>query len=88
MEKEIARQIRLRNLSGIILIDFINLQEQENVRELLRVFRRELAQDPVLTTLVDITKLYLVEVTRRKVRKTLAENIRTVQQNREGDSEK
>lgn len=71
--KEAARQIRLRNLSGIILVDFINLSKEEYMDELLSVFRHELQKDPIATSLVDVTKLQLVEVTRKKVRKPLHE---------------
>lgn len=71
--KEAAKQIRLRNLSGIILIDFINLSNQTYTEELLSVFERELKKDPIATTLVDVTKLQLVEVTRKKIRKPLHE---------------
>lgn len=71
--KETARQIRLRNLSGIIIIDFINLSDQALVEELLSYFERELRKDPIATTLVDMTKLQLVEVTRKKIRKPFHE---------------
>mgnify|MGYP000730750836 FL=1 len=74
--KEVAKQIRLRNLSGIILVDFINLSGKELMAELVDVFQKELRKDPISTTLVDITKLQLVEVTRKKVRKPLKEAIR------------
>lgn len=70
---EIAHQIRLRNLSGIIIIDFMNLDSKEAEAELLSTLRAELKKDPVLTQLIDITKLGLVEVTRKKVRKSLQE---------------
>jgi len=71
--KEVAKQIRLRNLTGIILIDFINLSSKELTDELLDFFERELKKDPIATTLVDITKLQLVEVTRKKIRKPFHE---------------
>lgn len=71
--QEVARQIRLRNLSGIILIDFINLSNQEYMDALLCMFDRELKKDPIATTLVDVTKLQLVEVTRKKIRRPLHE---------------
>ncbi len=71
--REAAKQIRLRNLSGIILVDFINMGSRENVDALLREFRALLGRDPIQTTLVDITPLNLVEVTRKKVRKPLQE---------------
>lgn len=74
--REAARQIRLRNLSGIIIIDFINLESEENVGLLLKEFRMRLGGDPIQTTLVDITPLNLVEVTRKKVHRPLYEQIR------------
>lgn len=74
--KEVARQIRLRNLSGIILVDFINLSKEEYMDELLSVFRHDLQKDPITTSLVDVTKLQLVEVTRKKVRKPLHEIVK------------
>ena len=74
--REAARQIRLRNLSGIIIIDFINLESEENVGLLLKEFRMRLAGDPIQTTFVDITPLNLVEVTRKKVHRPLYEQIR------------
>lgn len=70
---EIARQIRLRNLSGMILVDFMNLTSKEAEAELLSAFRSELKKDPVPTQLVDMTKLGLVEITRKKMRKSLLE---------------
>lgn len=73
--REAARQIRLRNLSGIILVDFINLSKDEYMDVLLSVFRQELQKDPIVTSLVDVTKLQLVEVTRKKVRKPLHETV-------------
>lgn len=71
--KEAAKQIRLRNLSGIILIDFINLSSKELMDELMSYFDKELKKDPIATTLVDITKLQLVEVTRKKIKKPFHE---------------
>jgi ribonuclease G len=73
--REAAKQIRLRNLSGIILIDFINMKSKERTKELLEFFEKELRKDPVQTILVDMTQLQLVEVTRKKVRKPLKEVI-------------
>lgn len=74
--KEAAKQIRLRNLSGIILIDFINMNKKEYMDELLDSFDKELRKDPISTSLIDVTKLQLVEVTRKKVRKPFHEAIR------------
>ena len=74
--KEIAVQLRLRNLSGIILVDFIDMESDEANQELLGVFRAELGKDPVPASLVDMTKLGLVELTRKKVRKPFYEQLR------------
>ena len=73
--RETARQIRLRNLSGIILVDFINMEKEESNRELLSALDRLLKTDPVHTTLVDMTKLSLVEITRQKKEKPLLESM-------------
>lgn len=70
---EIARQLRLRNISGIVIVDFMNLTSKEAEAELMSTFRATLKRDPVPTQLIDITKLGLVEVTRKKVRKSLRE---------------
>lgn len=73
--REIAYQLRLRNLSGIILVDFIDMEKAESRRELLCQLEQYLKQDPVKTVLVDMTKLNLVEITRKKTRKPLHEQI-------------
>lgn len=77
--KEIAMQIRLRNLSGIILIDFINLSDSEKKEKLIEYLRQIFKTDSVQTEVVDITKLGLMEITRKKVYKTLAEQLADAQ---------
>lgn len=72
---EIARQLRLRNLSGIILVDFIDMDEEEDRKALMEFLQQELKKDPVKTVLVDMTPLGLVELTRKKVRMTLREQM-------------
>lgn len=73
---EIARQLRLRNLSGIIIVDFIDMKEQ-NHREALMIRLGELLQnDSVKSVVVDMTKLGLVEITRQRTRKPIYEIIR------------
>ncbi|MCR5691391.1 MAG: ribonuclease E/G [Eubacterium sp.] len=71
--KESARQIRLRNLSGMILIDFIDMKEEEHERELVFYLKQELAKDKIKCMFIDITKLGLVEITRMKKNKSLRE---------------
>lgn len=73
---EIARQIRLRNLSGILVIDFIDMAQKEAKKELIGLLEREIKKDPIKTVFVDMTKLNLVELTRKKVRKPLHEQWR------------
>lgn len=74
--KEIAKQIRLRNLSGIIIIDFIDMELTKDKDLLMEELEGYLKTDPVKTTLVDMTALGLVEVTRKKVRKPLHEQVK------------
>ena len=71
--EEIARQLRLRNISGIVIVDFINLENKEAEEELLSVFRAALKKDPVPAQLIGMTKLGLAEVTRKKTQKPLHE---------------
>lgn len=77
--REIAWQLRLRNLSGIILIDFINLEKEEDKKELLQNLQGYLKQDPIKGTVVDMTPLNIVEVTRKKVRKSLQEELNALE---------
>lgn len=69
---EITRQIRLRNLSGIIIIDFINMSE-EKMDQLCTYMKNRLSSDPIPTQLVDVTALGLMELTRKKTGKPLSE---------------
>lgn len=72
---EIMRQIRLRNMSGIILIDFINMPDSESEEKLLYELKTLAKKDKIATTVVDITPLGLVEITRKKVQKSLQEQL-------------
>lgn len=73
---EIARQLRLRNLSGIILIDFINMSNPDHQEELFHVLQKHLRKDPVKSKAVDITPLHILEMTRKKVRRPVIEDLR------------
>lgn len=77
---EIARQIRLRNLSGIILVDFINMQNLDHQDELFHVLQKQLRKDPVKCKAIDITPLHILEMTRQKVRRPLIEDLRDLHQ--------
>lgn len=72
---EIMRQIRLRNLTGIIMIDFINMEDSAKDHALLQQLRVLAKKDSILTTIVDITALGIVEITRKKTTKSLAEQL-------------
>ncbi len=72
---EVARQLRLRNLSGIIIVDFINLATLAQEEELLQKLRELTRVDPVTVQIVDMTPLGLVEITRRKVFPSLREQM-------------
>ena len=72
---EIAKQLRLRNISGIIIVDFINMEDEEDTLTLVQELKSHLAKDTVPTTFVGVTKLQLVELTRKKIRKPLSETL-------------
>lgn len=71
--QKIADVLRIRNLSGIILIDFINMTDADSRKKLISVLKESLSEDPVSTVFVDFTALGLAELTRRKVSKPLTE---------------
>jgi ribonuclease G len=68
----IARQLRLRNLGGIIIIDFIDMASEEHRAAVLDEFRRALARDRTRMTVNGFTQLGLVEMTRKRTRESLA----------------
>lgn len=69
--EEIARQLRLRDLSGIIVIDFIDMQDENNRRRLLKVIKVALSEDKAKTDVVGISRLGLVEMTRERVHRSI-----------------
>ena len=74
--EEIAIQLRLRNLSGIIIIDFINMENPDNEASLLAYMKNLVTDDTITTKVIDITPLGLMELTRKKVHKPLSEQLR------------
>ena len=68
----VARQLRLRNLGGIIIVDFIDMMREEHRQAVLTEFRKHLARDRVRTTVSGFTQLGLVEMTRKRTRESLA----------------
>ena len=67
----IARQLRLRNLGGIIIIDFIDMSDEEHRRQVMGSFQRALARDHAKTTLTEISSLGLIEMTRKRTTESL-----------------
>ncbi len=68
----IARQLRLRNLGGIIIVDFIDMARDEHQQAVLAEFRKQLSRDRTRTTVSGFTQLGLVEMTRKRTRESLA----------------
>ncbi len=64
---EIAKQLRLRNISGIIVIDYIDMQNDAERQEILQMLEKELKKDRSKTQVIGFTKLDLLEVTRKKL---------------------
>jgi len=71
--KEIARQLRLRQISGIIVVDFVDMESREDVEKLVETVKEELKKDRVSADFVDMTALGLVEITRKRQGESLAD---------------
>jgi ribonuclease G len=76
--REVMRQLRLRDIGGIIVIDFIDMDREGNRKALLAVLQEELAKDRTKTYLVDISPLGLVEMTRQKVTDGVRETLTSI----------
>lgn len=74
---EIARQLRLRDLSGIIIIDFIDMEEKEDKETVLATLREALRGDRMRSVILGMTELGFVELTRKKLRANLADTLQT-----------
>jgi len=72
--EEVARQLRLRDVGGIIVIDFIDMEIKKNRDEVMRTFRDALARDKTRTQVFEISELGLVEMTRKRVAEDLLES--------------
>jgi ribonuclease E len=71
---EIAKQLRLRDVGGIIVIDFIDMEIKRNRDDVIKVFRDALARDKTRTQVFDISELGLVEMTRKRIGEGLLES--------------
>lgn len=69
--KEIARQLRLRNIGGIIVVDFIDMEDAEAKKQVVTALEEQLKRDKVKAIVCGLTKLGLVEITRKKERRSL-----------------
>ena len=67
----IARQLRVRNLGGIIIIDFIDMNDEEHQRQVLRALEKAMSRDHTKYTISDVSALGLVEMTRKRTRESL-----------------
>ena len=74
---EAAKQMRLRNLSGIIIIDFIDMVQEEHKKRLTKALEEAVEQDRVKTVVVGMTTLGLMQVTRKKTRPSLSKQVTT-----------
>jgi ribonuclease E len=73
--EEIAHQLRLRDIGGIIVIDFVDMEDRKNRDEVVRVFRDALSRDKTRTQVSDISELGLVEMTRKRIGEGLLESL-------------
>lgn len=71
----IARQLRLRNLGGIIILDFIDMLEQQHKDDVLESLQSQLAQDYAKTKITQVSELGLVEMTRKRTRESLGQQL-------------
>ncbi len=72
--EEVAKQLRLRDIGGIVVIDFIDMEIRDNRRKVVDAFRSALARDKTRTQVFDITELGLVEMTRKRIGEGLLVN--------------
>ena len=64
---EIAKQLRLRNISGIIVIDYIDMENDQDRNEIIKLLEKEIKKDRSKTQIIGFTKLDLLEMTRKKM---------------------
>lgn len=76
---EIAYQLRLRNITGIIIVDFIDLDDGRDRHELMERLQDAVKPDPIKTAVIDMTKLNLVEITRKKTKKPLLDQLKMLE---------
>jgi ribonuclease G len=70
--REIPRQLRLRKISGIIIVDFVDMKRRDSLEKVIAQLKEELKKDRVTTDFIDVTALGLVEITRKREERSLA----------------
>ncbi len=73
--EEVAHQLRLRDIGGIIVIDFVDMEDRKNRDDVMRVFRKALSRDKTRTQVFDISELGLAEMTRKRIGEGLLESL-------------
>jgi ribonuclease E len=73
--KEVVRQLRLRDLGGVIVIDFIDMREERHKREIERLLREEMKNDRAKTKVLRMSLFCMIEMTRQRVRPSLKRSI-------------
>jgi len=71
----LARQLRLRNLGGIIIVDFIDMQDQQHRQQLRRALETAMRQDPAPSRITGVSELGLIQMTRKRSRESLAHTL-------------
>jgi len=71
--KEVAKQMRLRDIGGMVLVDFIDMQQEENRRKLMTEMKREVSRDRAKTIVYPVTQLGILQITRQRIRQSMAE---------------
>ncbi|MFV8820120.1 ribonuclease G [Haliea sp. E17] len=71
----LARQLRLRNLGGIIIVDFIDMQDEEHRRQVQRALEKAMAGDPAHNRITGVSELGLIEMTRERTRESLSQQL-------------
>lgn len=82
--REIARQLRLRDIGGLIVIDFIDLEKEENRDKIMNELKKEFANDRAINRVAEMSRFGLVEMTRQRIRPSLIYNINEPCPNCEG----
>ena len=73
--KEVAHQLRLRNLGGIVLVDFINMDHPQHRTEVIEMIKQETAEDEMRVSVIGFTKLGILELTRKRASPSLGERM-------------